>query len=76
MTVKKEKSFMLKHQNKEHQGSPGIYTAKVTATAKDCLTRQVREAVHLRRCDVPTMNGKTEWHQPALFRIQSEILRG
>ena len=74
--TKKEKLFMLKHQNKEHQGSPGIYTAKVTATAKDCLTRQVREAVHLRRCDVPTMNGKTEWHQPALFRIQSEILRG
>ena len=74
--TKKEKSFMLKHQNKEHQGSAGSYTAKVTATASDCLTRQVREAVHLRRCDVPTMNGKTEWHQPALFRIQSEILRG
>ena len=67
---------MLKHQNKEHQGSPGSYTAKVTATAKDCLTRQVREAVHLRRCGVPTLNGKTEWHQPALIRIQSEILRG
>jgi hypothetical protein len=73
---KKKKSFILKHQNKEHQGSPGSYTAKVTATAKDCLTRQVREAVHLRRCGVPTLNGKTEWHQPALIRIQSEILRG
>ena len=74
--TQQEKSFMLKHQNKEHQGSPGSYTAKVNATAKDCLTRQVREAVHLRRSSVPTLNGKTEWHQPALFRIQSEILRG
>ena len=74
--TKQEKSFMLKHQDKEHQGSPGSYTAKVNATAKDCLTRQVREAVHLRRSSVPTLNGKTEWHQPALFRIQSEILRG
>jgi hypothetical protein len=74
--TKQEKSSMLKHQNKEYQGSPGSYTAKVNATAKDCLTRQVREAVHLRRSSVPTLNGKTEWHQPALFRIQSEILRG
>jgi hypothetical protein len=55
---------------KNHQGSPGSYTAKATATAKDCLTRQVREAVHLRRFGVPTLNGKTEWHQPALVRIQ------
>ena len=69
-------SFMLKHQNKEHHGSPGSYTAKVNATAKDCLTRQVREAVHLRRSSAHILNGKTEWHQPPLFRIQSEISRG
>ena len=69
--TQQEKSFMLKHQ-----GSPGSYTANVNATAKDCLTRQVREAVHLRRISVPTLNGKTEWHQPALLRIQSAILRG
>jgi hypothetical protein len=74
--TQKEKSFMLKHQNKEHQGSPGSYKAKVTATAKDCLTRQVREGVHLRRSSVPTLNSKTEWHQPALIRIQREILIG
>ena len=73
---RKVKSFMLKHQAKKHQNSAGSYTAKVTGTAKDCLTRQVREAVHLRRCQVPTLNSKTEWHQPALFRIQNEIYRG
>ena len=70
------KSFMLKHQAKEHQNVAGNYTAKVTGTARDCLTRQVREAVHIRRSEVPTLNSKTEWHQPALFRVQSEIYRG
>ena len=74
--TKNIKSFMLKHQGQEHQGSAGSYTAKVTGTAKDCLTRQVREAVHLRRSSVPILNIKTERHQPALFRIQREMLRG
>jgi hypothetical protein len=70
------KSFMHKHQMKEHDGTPGNYIAKVTGSANDCLTRQVREAVHIRRCQVQVLNSKTEWHQPALFRIQNEILRG
>ena len=33
------KSFMQKHQFKEHQGREGQYTAKVTANIRDCLTR-------------------------------------
>ena len=69
------KSFMLKHQEKEQQGMGGDYTAKVTGTAKDCLTRQVKKAVLLRRCQVPTLNSKTKWYQPLLFRIQHEILK-
>ena len=70
LRLRSVKSFMHKHQEKEHQERPGSYMAKVTATAKDCLTRQVREAIHLRRSAVPTLNSKTEWHQPALFGIQ------
>ena len=53
----------IKNNNKgipEHQGIAGSYTAKVTATAKDCLTRQVREAVHLRRSRVLILKSKTE----------------
>ena len=73
---KTTKSFMLKHIKDKHPNPVASYSAKVTATAKDCLTRQVREAVHLRRSEVLTLNGKTEWHQPALFRIQQEIFRG
>ena len=73
---KSKKSFMLNHQNKEHQGVAGDYTAKVTDITRDCLTRQVREAVLIRRCEVPVLNSKTEWHQPALYRIQNEIYQG
>ena len=44
--------------------------------ARDCLTRQVREAVLIRRSQVQVLNSKSEWHQPALFRVQQEIERG
>ena len=71
-----EKSFMMKHQTKEHQGAAGEYTAKVTSSTRDCLTRQVKEAVQIRRCPVQVLNGKTEWHQPALWQIQNELHRG
>ena len=71
-----KKSFMQKHQRKEHQGMAGNFTAKVTSSYRDCLTRQVREAVDIRRCKVPVMNSKSEWHQPALWRVQNEIYRG
>ena len=69
-------SFMVKHQDSVHEGEQADFTAKVTASTRDCLTRQVREAVLIRRCKVEVLNGKTEWHQPALFRVQSEIERG
>ena len=49
---------------------------KVQGVPEDCLTRQVREAVQIRRSQVPVLNSKTEWHQPALWRIQTEIYRG
>ena len=70
------KSFMKKHQDRQHRGMAGAYTAKVTASTRDCLTRQVREAVEIRRCQQPVLNGKTEWHQPALWQVQNEIYRG
>ena len=65
---KSKRSFMLNHQKEEHQGVAGDYTAKVTD--------MTREAVLIRSCEVPVLNSKTEWHQPALYRIQNEIYRG
>ena len=69
-------SFLQKHQLENHQGNPAVYTAKVTGNFKDCLSRQVAEGVEIRRCDANLMNTKSEWHQPPIWRIQSEILRG
>ena len=63
----KNTSFMAKHQTIANQ---------VTVSTRDCLTRQVREAVLIRRSQVRVLNGKTEWHQPPLYRIQSDIERG
>ena len=49
---------------------PGL--ARVTARTRDCLSRQVREAVLIRRGDKNILNGKPGWHQPALYREQQE----
>ena len=53
-------SFIIKHQNTMHQGEEAVFMAKVTTRTRDCLTRQVREAVLIRRSQVPVLNGKTE----------------
>jgi hypothetical protein len=48
--------FMAKDQTTTHQGQEASYKAKVTASTRDCLTRQVREAVLIRRSSVPVLN--------------------
>ena len=55
-------SFMLKHQASAHQGEDVDYRAKITASTRDCLTRQVKEAVLIRRRQSKILNSKTEWH--------------
>ena len=69
-------SFMKKHQDEKHSGQDPVYAARVTARTRDCLSRQVREAVLIRRSDRNILNGKSEWHQPALYRVQQEVERG
>ena len=69
-------SFIRKHQESDHMGQEPVYKAKVTARTRDCLSRQVREAVLIRRSDRTILNGKSEWHQPALYRVQQEIEQG
>ena len=68
-------SFMAKHQGAEHAGEEPSYKARVTASTRDCLSRQVREAVLIRRSSCNVLNGKTEWHQPPLYRVQQEVVR-
>ena len=71
----KEDSFIEKHQNEKHGGIPADFTAKVTASFQDCLSRQVSEGVHIRRSGPGVLNSKSEWHQPSLWRVQSEVVR-
>ena len=68
-------SFMSKHEKERHEGRQAKYKAQVTHTNKDCMTRQIREGVLIRRCQNPILNSKTEWFQPPVFRIRNEIIR-
>ena len=73
---KDEKSFMANHQAEKHQGESGHFQAKVIKSFQDCLTRQISEGVYIRRSEVQVLNTKSEWHQPSLWQVQSEVYRG
>ena len=72
----KQTSFMVKHQANKHHGQEANFKAKLTNSQNDCLTLQVSKGVNIRQCEVEVLNMKTEWHQPPLWRVQSEIYRG
>lgn len=65
---------MKKHMEERHAGEEEDFRARVTHANKDCLTRQVREGVLIRRCRKELMNTRSEWFQPPLYRIRSEII--
>ena len=68
-------SFMHKHQQDRHFGAEADFQARIKSSFKDCLSRQVSEGVYIRRSEKETLNSKTEWHQPALWRVRSELSR-
>ena len=49
------------------------FSAKVLSSYKDCLSRQIAEGVTIRRCEKKILNSKAEWHQPALWKVRSEL---
>ena len=67
-------SFMRKHMMEFHNGEEGDFVGRVTHTNKDCLTRQIREGILIRKGG-NIMNTKSEWHQPVLFSISREVVR-
>ena len=69
---KEGESFMKKHQEDSHSGVEAVFNAKVKDSFKDCLTRQIAEGVHIRRCENVILNSKSEWHQPVLWQVRSE----
>ena len=68
-------SFMHRHVEQFHQGMEADFRAKVTKQNKDSLSRQVREGVLIRRSTKKMLNSKSEWFQPPIYRIRSEIVR-
>ena len=76
MIKKDENSFMHKHQMEKHNGAPAQFEMKVLKSCKDPLTRQVTEAVLIKNHRGDLLNSKSEFYQPPLVRIRSEIIRG
>ena len=72
---KEEGSFMKKHMDEHHKDMQSKFIARVTHTNKDCMTRQVREGVMIRKHSHNIMNTRAEWYQPALYRVRNEIIR-
>ena len=66
---------MKKHQEDKDGGATPEFEAKVTGNFCDCLTRQISEVVAIKRSSKTTLNLKSEWHQPALWRVQNAIVR-
>ena len=71
-----ESSSIMKHLEEKHEGMEENFVARVTKTNRDCLSRQVREGVYISQQAASglLMNTKSEWHQPSLYRIQSDIV--
>ena len=68
-----KESFMIKHQTEKHNGQPAEFEGRVTGSFTDCLSRQVSEGVTIRRCPYKVLNSKSEWHQPSLWRVRSQL---
>ena len=70
-----KQSALAKHLREFHPGhlrDPGVYKAKVTSTHRRPLERQITEGVkiHNSKADI-LINGKEEWVQPAVVRMQA-----
>ena len=68
---------MRKHMEERHLGEEEDFVAKVTHANKDCLTRQVREGVLIRRNVKEIMNSKTEYfsHHYTEFAVRLLITK-
>ena len=70
---KENESFIHKHQEEKHHGMLPNFNSKVLYSFQDCLSRQTAEGVCIRRCKKDILNTKSEWHQPSLWRVRSEL---
>ena len=70
-----EEGFMVKHMRECHDGEERDFRARVTHANRDCLSRLIREGLMIKRSHRRVLNTKSEWFQPPLYRILSEVVR-
>ena len=70
------KSFLHNHQVEQHNSEPADFDVKVIKSFKDPLSRQVTEAVMIKNHTGELLNSKSEFHQPPIVRVRSEVIRG
>ena len=70
------KSFLYNHQVEHHNSEPADFDVKVIKSFKDPLSRQVTEAVLIKNHPGELLNSKSEFFQPPIVRVRSEIIRG
>ena len=70
------KSFLHNHQVEQHNSEPADFDVKVIKSFKDPLSRQVTEAVLIKNHTGELLNSKSEFYQPPIVRVRSEITRG
>ena len=68
-------SFVRRHMEQHHKGLQSKFKARVTKANNDSFSRQVREGVLIRRCRKEMLNSKSEWFQPPIYRVRSELIR-
>ena len=72
-------SFIKKHQTTFHNGEPANMKLSNVKTFKDCLSRQVSESAHIFKTQeerkLTLMNSKSEWRQPSMIAVRSEVVR-
>ena len=60
----------------KHDSNPVEFEMKVVKSFRDPLSRQVTEAILIKNHQGELLNSKSEFHQPSLIRIHSEIVKG
>ena len=71
----RESTFVRRHMEEYHQDMEADFRGKVVKQNKDSFSRQVREGVLIRRSTKDMMNSKSEWFQPPIYRIRSDVVR-
>ena len=69
-------NFIFAHQQEKHNGETIDLKMKVEKICKDPLTRQVSEAVLIRKIKGEALNGKMEFNQPRLINMRRELQVG